>query len=371
MASSSESERDVVWKRREQPRKEEEDREFWATPPRKRKEETEERSTKQPAKQCLVSSCSIPVKNNARHTKHYHMPSFVEETIDRKIVKKWMEFLRLICTLLGLTTLENLVELVNRKSLHSKITIAMSPRDKDVMNCVAKELQEDVINDTCLKQISKKCQLTHWSVVVRIVNYMTSEQRFALFAKFPTVEAMKAVLAKNFVIVGDSIVRYLGENLEFDVPVICAPGVCMCNPDRDKWILRLWVPVLEMMLSRPKPHFIFHLGTNNISNLGKDSPAIIRKDALELCKKLWKFNRSLNITFSAILYRSDKDQPIVMEANHKLRQLAESDDRINFVDFSNVLRDRKLFRRDQVHLSEEGVNEFAKCFNDYLYRKYK
>ncbi len=183
---------------------------------------------------------------------------------------------------------------------------------------------------------------------MRIVNYLTDNQRFALFAKFPSAEDLKGVRAKNFVIAGDSILRHIPSYLQYDVPVICAPGVSMCTPDKDKWIVRFWAPILENMIRHPKPHFIFHLGTNNVSNHKENAPTIVLEEAKQLCEKIWKLgNRMIHITFSA-----------------------ESDSRIHFLDFSNVLREPGLYRYDQAHLSDQGVKEFTGCMNDFLYRQY-
>ena len=374
MATSSESEGDMVWKRKGKGRveiSEEEPKEFWATPPRKRKEDPEVRPPpKTNAKKCLVRSCNLPVRYNARHIKYYHMPSFVDEAVDDSLVQKWVEFLHYLCKLLGLRSLNEMVNFVNSYKLHNEVPLDVSPRDKDTINSVAKVLGEKGMRDVCLRNISQKCQLVHWSIVVRMVDYLTEEHQSLLFAKFPSSDVLKDVVAKNFVIAGDSIVRHLSNSLKFDIPVICAPGVTMCSSQKSKWLIRLWIPIIETMLKRPKPHFIFHLGTNNISNGREDAPYIIKKEAQELCKRLWEFNRMLNITFSAVLFRSKAEDKIVMEVNHKLRELSESDDRIHFLDFSESLQDREYFRRDQLHLSDEGVKAFAKCFNEFFYKQY-
>ena len=185
MASSSESDADVVWRRREQPRpKEELERGYWATPPRKRKEQSDEQpAPKVSGKQCLVRSCIIPVRQNARHVKHYHMPDFVE-VVDVGTGSKCVEFLKLMCTLLGLVSLHELVKLVSDKKLQSDVPMAMSPKDKEVINCVAKTLNEVGMRETCIKKIEQCCQLIHWSSVVRLVNYMTENQRFAFLLNF-------------------------------------------------------------------------------------------------------------------------------------------------------------------------------------------
>ena len=165
------------------------------------------------------------------------------------------------------------------------------------------------------------------------------------------------------------MVRHLAEEINYEVPVICAPGVSMCTPSKDKWMLRFWVPMLEHMLMHPRAHYIFHLGTNNVSNHKAKAPAIIKKEAEDLCQRMWRFNKQTHITFCAVLYRSQKESLIVVDCNEELRKLAAKDKRTHFFDCSNVLRDPKLFRRDNVHLSDEGVKEYTKCINDFLYRE--
>ena len=67
------------------------------------------------------------------------------------------------------------------------------------------------------------------------------------------------------------------------------------------------------------------------------APKVIIKEAKELCERLWKLNKTISITFSAILYRKASEAGIVLEVNDRLRQLTTTDDRLQFVDFSGVL----------------------------------
>ena len=106
--------------------------------------------------------------------------------------------------------------------------------------------------------------LVHWLVLGRLVDYLSPDQQFVLFSKCPTAAARKEINAKHLVITGDSIVRHLFLYLNFIVPVICAPGVRICSPDKYKCLVCFWMPVLEALIRHQKPHFAFHLGKNKV-----------------------------------------------------------------------------------------------------------
>lgn len=373
MASSSESDVEVGWRRKKEERQEDDPRgEFWATPPKKRKVEPDGQPvSKSAAKACIIRSCSRPVKANARHIKYFHMPSFMDEPIDENTASKCIAFLTLICTLLGLQTLSQLVDKVKQKKLFASFLIEISQKDRDLVNCLANELKGPEVQGFVFHGVTHVSHLVHWSVLGRLVDYLSPDQQFALFSQFPTAAAKKEINANNFVIAGDSIVRNLPSYLNFNVPVICAPGVRMCTPDKDKWLVRFWVPVLEAIIRHQKPHFIFHLGTNNISSLKSKAPKVVIQEAKELCQRLWNLNKTILITFSAILYRKASEAGIVLEVNDRIRQLTATDDRLQFVDFSGVLSEDRWFRSDGVHLSDDGIKEFARCFNDLFLRKFQ
>ena len=51
----------------------------------------------------------------------------------------------------------------------------------------------------------------------------------------------------------------------------------------------------------------------------------------------------------------------MVEINYRLCPMTATDDRLHFVDFSGVLSEDHKFRSDGVHLTDAGIEEFARC----------
>ena len=77
-----------------------------------------------------------------------------------------------------------------------------------------------------------------------------------------------------------------------------AHGVRMCSPDKGKWLVRFCVPVYEALIRHQKPHFVFHLGTNNILSLKSKAPKVVINEAKELLSTSVEFKQdNINYVF--------------------------------------------------------------------------
>ena len=370
--TSSESESDAVWKRKSAPtRQEVPESSYWASPPKTKRQKTDQAPrSRGKAKACLIADCGFQVANLHKHLKFQHMPAFLSREMNDKELEACVAHVERLVLLLDLANIEALLGFVRAHKLYHVDPVEMTPIDLKNMNLLGEKFGEEKATDMQLRKIDKKSQLIHWTVVIRITAKLSNEQRANLEIMFPTPARLNKLDVRKRYIFGDSIVRNLEEHLVIKVPVVCAPGVTMCKPVKEKWLARLWVPVLEALLANTKapvpPHLIFHLGTNNVSNSRRKAAAEVEREAKELCAKIWKFLKFTRITFSAVLPRAAADKDAVYQVNHKLRELAQSDDRLSFVDFGSQLLSDQNYGRDQIHLSSAGKARLGTCFSEYL-----
>ena len=372
--SSSESDGERVWKRRAAPaRQESVERSFWASPPKaKRLREVPQMSSKSGsnARKCLIPSCNYQVSCMHKHVKFHHLPIFASKEVDCDNKEKWESYLNSLATRLKLQNRAELLDFVCKNRLHHSDSVDMTQLDSNNINQMAEHWGEQKDTDLQLRRISKQCHLIHWTVLARLVGSLSDRQSESIEQDFPSPALANKIENKQIFIFGDSIVRDLHKNLLVEIPVTCAPGVCMCKPDQEKWCARLWLPVVETLLENCKkivpPHLVFHLGTNNISNSPHNAAREVDQEARQLCSKVWHFNKHIHITFSGVLPRSRFDQEAVMAVNHKLRLLAEANPRISFVDFGRELSLDRFYGKDQVHLNYQGKVVLGSCLSMYL-----
>lgn len=371
--TSSESESDAVWKRRAAPVREEiPESTYWASPPKAKRHKGEQggaTKSRGKSKPCLVTECEFQITNMHKHIKFHHLPACCSKSI-KNDVDRCVDFLKQLALALELSDIDGLLEYVTKNKMYHSDPVEMTPLDLDNINLIANKLGESLTTNLQLKKVDKKAHLIHWTVASRVLAKLDQDKREELNMNFPSPAVLNKLENRKVYIFGDSIVRNLEENLKYKVPVACAPGVTMCKPHKEKWLARLWVPVLEVLLdnahSQVPPHLVFHLGTNNISNGRRKAAAEVEKEACQLCAKIWKFQKFASITFSAVLPRSTTDQEAVQQVNHRLRVLGETDSRLSFIDFGRELKSSKFYTRDQVHLSADGKARFGTCFSEYL-----
>ena len=244
-----------------------------------------------------------------------------------------------------------------------------------LINDMAEYFKEEGENGEFLSACMKLCYLVHWAVFVNMMNLLDRSQLIIFKKKFPSGYDLNQICklrVSKVIMAGDSIVRHLKSKLINKTEVICAPGVHMCTPHKDKWMNRLWKPLKQQLdLSVKCPLVIFHLGTNNVSSLKGKASGIILQEAKELCEKVWNVNVNTKIVFSAVLKRKEQDEHFVDAVNLEIEKFLVLDPRISMINLNSTLVDKSLFKRDQIHLSPKGVIKFASCLNQFLRLKFK
>ena len=118
--------------------------------------------------------------------------------------------LTLICTLLGLQHLSELVDKAKQKKLFAIFSIEISPKRPRFGQPWSKIVERAWGSWICWGDgVTEVSHLVHWSVLGRLVDYLSPDQQSALFSKFQTSAARKQIKANNFAIAGDLVVRHL------------------------------------------------------------------------------------------------------------------------------------------------------------------
>ena len=149
---------------------------------------------------------------------------------------------------------------------------------------------------------------------------------------------------KKVLVLGDSIVKYIGENISDRVEVRAYPGIRI---QRMKTVIEKIDPVSEKLNG-----LIIHVGTNDVSNrnvMGKIRFVREMEDLVRLAIDRFGANR---VVVSGLLYRADIKSEVVDTFNFFLLRMCERVG-VCFVE-GNCWLDGSVLARDGLHLNRWG-----------------